>query len=98
MKTKSLSLDVDALIDIADEVHLNSRMGPIEKRAVRESVDNEVGAEGSIDMREQVAVERGGDSPLVVVGVLESLGVFDEVDPNQELATVRSEELSESLK
>ena len=92
-----LPLDVDSLIGFADEVHLDPSMGSIEKRTVSELVDGEVGVEGAIDMREQVAVEGGGDSPLIVIGLLKSFGVFDEVNPNQQLAAAGSAELSKSL-
>ena len=90
--------DVDSLIDFANQVHLDPSMGSIEKRTVSELVDGKVCVQGAVDMREQVAVEGGGYPPLVVIGLLKPLGVFDEVDPNQQLATAGSAELSKSLK
>src|SRR5947209_862250 len=75
--------DVDRLRARAFEVHLDSAPLRVVERDVAEGAQGEVRMKLSVDAREEIEVEGGGDAERVVVRGFENRGVFLEVCAEQ---------------
>ncbi len=82
-------LTLTVLILLAFEVHLDTALARVVDRLVPEGVEIERAAEFTVDARQQVEIERGGDTRGVVVGEHQLARVLLEVDADDQTASRR---------
>ena len=87
-------MDIDAqrvdgylLVDLRSQSHLDAVLGLVVAGDVVERGEIEVTSEVAIDHRQDVAVERGGDTGGVVVRCDQPLAILDQVGPHKERVT-----------
>src|SRR5207247_7945935 len=68
----------------AHEAHLDSTVRVIVNRAVNELVQNEVRSEFGVRASQQIKIERGGDSFRVIVGAMQKLAPFLQINSDQQ--------------
>src|SRR5450759_1887427 len=83
-ETQALAADAHELRGQAFEVHLDPALVFVVKSLVAKAPQLEIPAELAVDAREQIEVERGGHARRVVVGGVEHLLVFFQVDADEQ--------------
>ena len=80
--------DADLLRHQADEVHLDAAFFPVEEGFVRELVEVEICSQFAVDAPQQIKIEGSSDPRGVIVGCVEGLVAFDQVDSNQQATVI----------
>src|SRR4051794_22847160 len=83
------SANSNALGPLANEAKVDSLEALVVEREMLELVEIEVPTELAVDSHQQVQVELGGDACRIVVGPLDHVRIFHEVDSDEQ-ATVPS--------
>ena len=80
LEEKAVVADVDGVGRGGDEVHLDAAGERVVERVVREAPQVEVTAELAIDAREQIQIEGRGHALCIVIGGVQHIGIFLEID------------------
>src|SRR5262245_10218252 len=90
-KLKFAAADLHGLIDLADEVKFDAAFGWIVSRVVLPVRQIEMSAELAVDVGEKIFVELRGHAGAVVVGGLNNMSIFLEIDADEQAAAVARE-------
>lgn len=80
---EAMPIDSYPLVLAADQVHLNTPNFLVIKGMMGKRRRIEIGTQLTIDARQEIEIEGGGDAVGIVIGGIEYLRVFFQIDTNQ---------------
>mgnify|MGYP001828843507 CR=1 FL=1 len=87
IELEGLAANADCLPAFADEMHLDPAPVTVIEGMVRKGFDIEITRQFAIDTSQEIQIEGSGHTVGIVVGSIQNVHVFLQVDPDQQAAT-----------
>lgn len=85
----AVTVELDLLVALADQVHFDAALRRVVKRVVRKLGQRKVAVQLPVGTRQQVQVEGGGDALCIVIGCMQRGRILHQINPQQQRAAVQ---------